>query len=60
MSEKENLVVISKVKDYIKEKGCMTASETIPALTDKLTSLIDAAILRTKENGRQTVKPQDL
>lgn len=60
MSEKDTLVVVSKVKDYIKSKGCMTSGEAIPTLSDKVYALIDEAIKRTQENGRQTVKPQDL
>lgn len=60
MAEKETLVVVSKVKDYVKSKGMMTSSEAVPALSDKVYALIDEAIKRTKENGRQTIKPQDL
>ncbi len=60
MPAKEILVVTSKVKEYIKSKGCMTSAESIPALSEELAKLIDKAISRTKENGRQTVKPQDL
>ncbi len=59
-SKKEIAVVVSKVKDYVKSKGCMTSSEAIPALSDKIYCLIDKAIERTKANGRQTIKPQDL
>jgi len=60
MAEKEILVVQSKVKEYIKSKGCMTASDTLDALSDKVCALLDGAIARTKGNGRATVKPQDL
>ena len=60
MADKEILIVASKVKDYIKSGNCMTASETIQALSDKVVALLDAAIARTKANGRSTVKPQDL
>lgn len=60
MSEKEVLVVVSKVKDYVKSKGMMTSAEAVPALSEKVYCLIDEAIKRTKENGRQTIKPQDL
>jgi len=60
MADKENLVVVSKVKEYIKAKNCMTASETISALNAKVCELLDAAVERTKANGRSTVKPQDL
>lgn len=59
MSE-ETLVVVSKVKDYIKAKGCQTAGDSIPALSEAVKELIDKAIERVKANGRQTVKPQDL
>ncbi len=52
------LVVASKVKDFIKSKGCMTSSETIPALSAKVYALIEEATTRTKGNKRSTVKPQ--
>ncbi len=60
MAEKDTLVVVSKVKDYVKSKGMMTSAEAVPALSDKVYALIDEAIKRTKENGRQTIKSQDL
>ena len=60
MAEKEVLVVVSKVKDYVKSKGYMTSADAVPTLSDKVYALIDEAIKRTKENGRQTIKPQDL
>lgn len=59
-SKKEIAVVVSKVKDYVKSKGCMTAADAIPVLSDKIYCIIDKAIERTKANGRQTIKPQDL
>lgn len=59
-TKKEIAVVVSKVKDYVKSKGCMTSAEAIPTLSDKIYCLIDKAIERTKANGRQTIKPQDL
>ena len=59
MSE-ETLIVVSKVKDYIKAKGCQTAGDSIPALSDSVKELLDKAIERVKANGRQTVKPQDI
>ena len=60
MSEQDILVVVSKVKDYVKSKGFMTSAEAVPALSEKVYELINKAIERTKENGRQTIKPQDL
>ena len=58
--EKEPLVVASKVKAYIKGKGCMTASETVGAISNEVYKLLDAAVARTRANKRATVKPQDL
>lgn len=60
MADKEVLVVVSKVKDYVKEKGFMTSADAIPELSSKVYMLLDEAMKRTKENGRQTIKPQDL
>jgi histone H3/H4 len=54
------LIVVSKVKEYIKSKGCQTSAEAIPALSKEVEKLLDKAIERVKANGRQTVKPQDL
>lgn len=59
-SEREVLVVASKVKAYIKSKKMMTSSEAITAISDKVYCMLDAAISRTKANRRSTVKPQDL
>jgi hypothetical protein len=60
MAGKEVLVVASKVKAYIKSKQMMTSSDAIAALSDKVYSMLDGAIARTKANRRSTVKPQDL
>ncbi len=54
------LVVASKVKDYIKNKGCMTSSELADALSKKVEKILDEAIERTKGNKRSTVKGIDL
>ena len=54
------MVVTSKVKAYIKGKGCMTSGDAVEALNKKVEALLDAAVERTKANKRSTVKPQDL
>jgi hypothetical protein len=59
-SKKEMLVVASKVKAFIKSKGMMTASDSLPALNECVYAMLDAAANRTKANRRSTVKPQDL
>jgi hypothetical protein len=56
----ESLIVASKVRGYIKGKGCMTASESLGAIDCAVRCLLDAAIDRTKANRRSTVKAQDL
>ena len=60
MSDKEVLVVASKVKAYIKSKKMMTSSDAIVALSDKVYAMLDDAVARTKANRRSTVKAQDL
>ena len=57
---KEVLVVASKVKAHIKDKGLMTSADAIEALSDKVYALLNDAAKRTKANRRSTVKPQDL
>ena len=58
--KKESLIVASKVKAYIKSKKMMTSSDALGALSDKVYSLLDEGIARTKGNRRSTVKAQDL
>ncbi len=57
---KESLLVSSKVKNLIKSKGLMCASETMDALNDCLESCINKAAERAKANGRKTVQAKDL
>ena len=59
-SKKEVLVVASKVKAYIRSKGCMCSGEMAQAMSDCVYCCLDKAIERTKANRRSTVKPQDL
>jgi hypothetical protein len=54
------MVVSSKVKAYIKSKGCMTSGDALAALNCKIACILNAAVERTKANKRSTVKPQDL
>ena len=60
MSEKESLVVTSKTKAYIKEKGCMVGGDVLDALNDKVRELLDKAVKRAKDNKRSTLRSQDL
>ncbi|MBU1164180.1 hypothetical protein KKA15_01285 [Patescibacteria group bacterium] len=56
----DTMVVGSKVKAYIKSKGCHTSSDTLGALNEKVVQLLEVATYRCKSNRRTTVKPQDL
>jgi hypothetical protein len=58
-SEKELVLIQSKIKDYIKSKGYMTASDALDGLNERVYRLIDEALERTSANKRTTVKPID-
>ena len=60
MSEAEVLVVVSKIKKYIKEKsGMNTAGNVAPALSDKIRLLCDQAVSAAQSDGRKTVMDRD-
>ena len=54
------LVVASKVKEYLKEKGYQTSGELVETLDVHVRELVDRAIERTEVNGRKTVRGSDL
>jgi histone H3/H4 len=56
----EMLVVSSKVRALLKEKGCHTSGELLDALNTKVAALLNEAVKRTKGNKRSTVKDVDL
>lgn len=57
----EVLVVTSKVKNYIKEKGeCNTAGETIEAISHAVEKILGDAIKNAKAQGRKTVMARDV
>lgn len=58
---KEVLVVASKIKSHIKEKGDMkTSGSVLEALSDRLRSLCDQAIESARSDGRKTVLDRDI
>ena len=57
---KETLVVVSKIKEYVKTKGMQTSETAVDALSDSVRELLDKAVERAKDNGRQTVKDRDI
>ena len=60
MGEKEVLVVISKLKNYIREKSDFnTAGSVAPKVSDILRNLCDQAIANARKDGRKTVMDRD-
>lgn len=57
---RELLLVQSKVKDYIRSKDLMCASDLIDALNEEVYALLDKAGNRTTENGRKTARGSDV
>ena len=60
MNEKEILVVGSKVKNYMRDKGVKSSGDLVEAVSAKVYQLLDAAVERARENKRSTVRPCDL
>jgi len=58
--ETEVLVVVSKVRAYLRSKDAMMSGELLEALNKKVFELLDDAVTRCKGNKRSTVKPQDI
>lgn len=57
----EVLVVASKVKAYIKEKGEMkTSASVLSALSDRIRRMCDEAIDNANSDGRKTVLDRDI
>ncbi len=57
--EKEQLVVASKTRAYIKSQGCMVSADAVEELNKKVYAIIDAAVQRTKDNKRSPLRPHD-
>ncbi len=56
----EVLVVVSKLKNYIKERsGMNTSGNVAPAVSDILRTLCDQAVERARSDGRKTVMDRD-
>ncbi|MCX6818595.1 MAG: DUF1931 domain-containing protein [Candidatus Aenigmarchaeota archaeon] len=55
-----NLVVVSKLKEVIKQEEMSCASDLPDALDVLLTELVKKACARAKSNDRKTVRPGDL
>ena len=60
MSDNEVLLVVSKLKTYIKSAGDMnTAGNVAPHLSAIIRSLCDQAVEKARSDGRKTVMDRD-
>ena len=60
MGEKDVLIVVSKMKNYIKDQSSMnTAGNVGPKLSDIIRTLCDRAVNNAREDGRKTVMDRD-
>lgn len=58
--KKEALVVVSKLKNYIREQSGMNTSGTVAdALSERIRQMCDQAIENAKRDGRKTVMDRD-
>ena len=58
--EKEVLLVVSKLKNYIRSTaGMSTAANVAPKLSDIIRGICDQAIEKAKGEGRKTVMDRD-
>lgn len=55
-----DLVTVSKVKEVIGGKDMRTDGSLPDALDEKVRDLVKGAMERTRENGRSTVRPEDV
>ena len=60
MGEGEVLIVVSKLKNYIREaSGFNTSGNVSPKLSDLIRTLCDGAIERARKDGRKTLMDRD-
>ena len=59
-STEEILVVVSKLKNYIKERsGMNTSADVMPVLSNLLREKAEGAIMKARRDGRKTVMGRD-
>jgi histone H3/H4 len=59
-SNRDSLIVASKVREYIKSEKLMTSGELLEALSEAVYGVLDKAMARTRDNKRSTVRAHDL
>ena len=59
-NDKETLVVVSKLKSYVREQsGMNTSANVVPVLSELVRKWCDTAIENAKNDGRKTVMDRD-
>lgn len=58
--EKEMLIVVSKVKEVVKEQEMRSGDDFVNGVNEQVHLIIKAAVARCKANGRQTLKAEDI
>lgn len=57
---KETLVVVSKLKNYVRDTaGMNTSANVVPVLSEMIRKWCDTAIQNAKNDGRKTVMDRD-
>ena len=60
MSEKDALIVVSKLKKYVRDaSGMSTSGNVADVLSAKVRALCDGAIQHAQADGRKTVMDRD-
>ncbi len=63
MSDQETsevIVVVSKLKSYVKSKGGMNTSDKVAAIvSDRVRQILDEAVEKAKADGRKTLMDRD-
>ena len=60
MTDSEVLIVVSKLKNYIKSSaGMNTAGNVAPKLSDQIRAMCDRAVENARSDGRKTVMDRD-
>ncbi len=57
---KENFVVGSKVREFVKGKKCFASGDLLEGLNKQVASLLSCAVERAKNNKRKTVRSHDV
>lgn len=55
-----DLIVKSRIKDFLSENEMRSKPEAIRKINDEVEDLLDEAVSRAKANQRTTVYPQDI